>query len=155
MTYCFDTSALIHAAVRAYPFKNVPTFWTKLEDLITNGHVLCPRAVIKEIEKKDDELHAWVKKCPSSMIVEHDLAMQAVVSQIMADSVMSKLVNIERDRSGADPFVIGLAKSRGLILVTQEDRGKAGAPKIPNVAELLGVKHIKLVDLMIAEDWVL
>lgn len=155
MTYCFDTSSFIHAAVRAYPFKNVPTFWANLENLIANGKAVCPRAVIKEIEQKDDDLHSWIKKRPTLMTVEHDHAIQAVVTEIMGHPVMSKLVDINKDRSMADPFVIGLAKSRGLILVTQEDRGKGTAPKIPNVADMMGVQHIKLVDVMIRENWVI
>ena len=155
MTYCFDTSAFIHAAVRAYPFKNVPSFWIKLRLLIDEGRLVCPRAVIKEIEQKDDDLHTWIKKCPSEMLIEHDAGIQAVVAEIMAHEHMSKLVNIEKDRSTADPFVIGLARSRGLILVTQEDRGKGKAPKIPNVADEMGLQHIKLVELIVREDWIL
>ncbi len=155
MTYCLDTSSFIHAAVRAYPFKNVPSFWVKLRELIDEGRVVCPRAVIKEIEQKDDELHAWIKKCPNEMVIEHDAGIQAIVAEIMADVHMSKLVNVEKDRSTADPFVIGLARSRGLILVTQEDRGKGKAPKIPNIADTMNLQHIKLVELMVREDWVL
>ncbi|MCW5649149.1 MAG: DUF4411 family protein [Ramlibacter sp.] len=155
MTYCFDTSSFIHAAVRAYPFKNVPSFWVKLRSLIDEGRLVCPRAVIKEIEQKDDDLHAWIKKCPPAMVVEHNDGIQAVVAEIMGHPEMAKLVDIERDRSTADPFVIGLAKTSGLILVTQEDLGKGKAPKIPNIANAMKIQHIKLVELMVREDWVL
>ena len=155
MTYCFDTSSFIHAAVRAYPFKNVPSFWVKLNELIDEGRLVCPRAVIKEIEQKDDDLHAWIRRCSPNMTVEHDAEIQGVVAEIMGDPEMSKLVDVEKDRSTADPFVIGLARTRGLILVTQEDRGRGKAPKIPNIAEMMNIKHIKLVELMVREDWIL
>jgi hypothetical protein len=155
VTYCFDTSAFIHAAVRAYPFKNMPSFWKSVEGLVAKGQLVCPRAVLKEIEKKDDELHAWFKKQPSAMILDHDAGIQAVVTQIMGHAVHSKLVDVNRDRSGADPFVIATAVSKNLVIVTQEDYGKASTPKIPNVADALGVKHMKIVDVMIQEGWVI
>jgi predicted nucleic acid-binding protein len=86
------------------------------------------------------------------LIVEHDQEIQSKVSEIMADAVLQKLVDINRDRSAADPFVVATAKTRGLILVTQEDYGKKTAVKIPNVCDSIGVKHIKLVDLIVAEN---
>lgn len=155
MKYCFDTSSFIHASLRAYPPLNFPSFWKNLDSLIQSGNVTCPKAVLTELEKKDDDLLKWAKAHSKALIVEHDQPIQTVVSAIMADSVLQKLVDINRDRSAGDPFVVATAKTRGLILVTQEDYGKKTAVKIPNVCDAIGVKHIKLVDLIIAEKWVM
>ena len=155
MKYCFDTSAFIHASLRAYPPKNFPSFWKNLDALIESGGVTCPKAVLTELEKKDDELLKWAKGHSKTLIVAHDPKIQAAVSAIMADITLQKLVDINRDRSAADPFVVATAQTRGLILVTQEDYGKKTAVKIPNVCDALGVKHIKLVDLIVTENWVM
>lgn len=155
MKYCFDTSAFIHASLRAYPPLNFPSFWKNLDALIKAGLVTCPKAVLTELEKKDDDLLKWAKGHAKTLIVDHDSSIQGVVSSIMADPVLQKLVDVNRDRSAGDPFVVATAKSRSLILVTQEDYGKKAAVKIPNVCDALGVKHIKLVDLIVAEKWIM
>jgi len=116
---------------------------------------MCPKAVLNELEKKDDDLLSWAKLHSGKLIIEHDHAIQNTVTQIMADPVLQKLVDVNRDRSAADPFVVATAKTRELILVTQEDYGKKTAVKIPNVCDALGVTHIKLVDLVIAEKWIM
>lgn len=155
MKYCFDTSSFIHASLRAYPPLNFPSFWANLDALIQSGNVTCPKAVLTELEKKDDDLLKWAKSHAKALIVDHDQKIQTAVSSIMADPVLQNLVDINRDRSAGDPFVVATAQTRSLILVTQEDYGKKTAVKIPNVCDALGVKHIKLVDLIIAERWVM
>ena len=155
MKYCFDTSAFIHASLRAYPPLNFPSFWKNLDALIQSGKVICPKAVLTELEKKDDDLLKWAKQHHGKLIIQHDQLIQTAVTGIMAGPGLQKLVDVNRDRSAADPFVVATAKTRGLILVTQEDYGKKTAVKIPNVCDALGVKHIKLVDLVVAEKWVM
>jgi hypothetical protein len=155
MIYCFDTSAFIHAAVRAYPLKNIVSFWRKVDDLIDDNRLYCPVAVIKEIEKKDDELCNWIKPRAAKIAIEADARIQSSVVKIMSDPIMSKLVDIERDRSGADPFVLATAQALGYVVVTQEDYGKANKPKIPNIADMLKLKCVKLVDVIVAENWII
>ena len=155
MKYCFDTSSFIHASLRAYPPLNFPSFWKNLDALIQSGKVTCLKAVLTELEKKDDDLLKWAKAHSKILIVEHDQEIQATVSVIMADPVLQKLVDINRDRSAGDPFVVATAKTRGLTLVTQEDYGRKTAVKMPNVCDALGVNHIKLVDLIVGEKWVM
>lgn len=60
-----------------------------------------------------------------------------------------------RQRSGADPFVIALAKLRGAVLVTQENpSGNIDKPKIPDVCNALaGVKWINLLGFIQQEGW--
>ncbi len=87
MKYCFDTSVFIHAALRAYPQINFPSFWNNLDTLIQSGNVVCPKAVLNELEKKDDDLLSWAKMRAGKLIIEHDQPIQNTVTQIMADPV--------------------------------------------------------------------
>jgi hypothetical protein len=54
---------------------------------------------------------------------------------------------IRAGRSGADPFVIGLARMNGATVVCEEHR-KPSAPKIPDVCDSLGIPCIPLLELV-------
>jgi len=62
---------------------------------------------------------------------------KAVVTEIMAN--WGKLVDVRKDRSRADPFVIATAKVIGATVVTDEKHGAEKDPRIPFVCERLGV----------------
>ena len=59
--YCTDTSALIelHATYGSDVFVSL---WQKVAGLVKEGRLIAPREVLREIEKKDDDLLKWVKK---------------------------------------------------------------------------------------------
>ena len=79
-------------------------------------------------------------------------SIQIATSEILAD--FPKLVNNERNRSIADPFVIAVAKIRRLSVVTGEKRrGNPARPKIPDVCEAYGIKYLNLLELMKGEVW--
>jgi hypothetical protein len=40
--YCIDTSSLIAAWQERYPLENFPSFWHKLDGLITDGRLVSP-----------------------------------------------------------------------------------------------------------------
>lgn len=63
-----------------------------------------------------------------------------------------RLVDTVKGRSGADPFVIALAKSRQppMTIVTEEMPGKV---KIPDVCLSEGINWCNLADLIEAEGW--
>jgi hypothetical protein len=52
------------------------------------------------------------------------------------------------DRSGADPFVVALARACGGVVVTEETRRSIERPKIPGVCDAIGVRCIGLVDFV-------
>ena len=72
-----------------------------------------------ELEKKEDEAFAWAK-AQEDLFVPMDDEIQDAVSAILADH--PRLLDTRRGRSGADPFVIALAKVRGCTVVTGEHR---------------------------------
>lgn len=60
--FWLDSDVLIQAANDAYQFDLAPGFWEFLEENIANHTFCMPREVLRELEERDDELHAWVRK---------------------------------------------------------------------------------------------
>ena len=74
----------------------------------------------------------------------------------MVLSSHSLLLNARKGRSGsgADAFVIGLAKARGLVVVTQEERtNSAKAPHIPDVCEAYGLPYQPILRVIRDQGW--
>jgi len=95
---------------------------------------------------------AWAKR-RRGMFIEIDDAIQPVVSDILER--YERLVDTRRSRSGADPFVIALAKANDGTVVTEEPRtGKLDKPNIPDVCKALGVRCINFLGLIRQEGWV-
>jgi predicted nucleic acid-binding protein len=150
--YCFDTSALLDAWSRHYPPDVFPQLWRALEESIAAGEVIAAEEVRVEISKKDDALLRWAKKQPG-LFVDLDPEQQQRVGEILA--AFPRLVDTRRGRSGADPFVIALARVRGAIVVTGEnDDGTSEKPKIPTVCRHFDVRAVKPLDFLRAKRWV-
>lgn len=70
--YCIDTSALIAAWVERYPPENFPPLWRHLDQLISRRRISAPPEVLGEVEKKSDELHAWLKQRERALVTPYD-----------------------------------------------------------------------------------
>jgi len=68
MSYSVDTSALMDAWVRYYPPDVFGTLWERINSLVVAGRLLAIDEVLRELEKKDDELHKWVRARPHMII---------------------------------------------------------------------------------------
>lgn len=146
--YSVDSSALIHAWSRAYRPKNFAFVWKGFDALIAEGRLRASMEVYLELEKKDDELFAWCKERKETLFVELDEAVQDSVKAIMKDH--PRLVDTVKGRSAADPFVIGLAETGKMVVLTEEKPGKV---KIPDVCDARNVKWTNLADMIEYEDW--
>ena len=121
-SYCIDTSALIHAWVRAYPLDILPALWERLDQLISSGVLLSPMDVLVELEKKEgDSLYAWCKE-RGGMFREID-TFEDKIKHVMRR--YPRLVDTAKGKSGADPMVIALALSHnpGLTVITEKKAG--------------------------------
>ncbi|MEQ1633977.1 MAG: DUF4411 family protein [Planctomycetota bacterium] len=147
--YCFDSSALIHAATRAYPIEVFASFWDRFEGAVASGVVIAPDEVLVEAARKDDGLHAWCK-AHREMFVPLTLDVQAAAMEITA--AVPSLVDIKKGRGQADPFVVALARVRSATVVTEE-HAKPTAPKIPDACKLFGVTCINLLEFLRAMRW--
>jgi hypothetical protein len=150
LVYSIDSSALIHAWRRIYRPKNFGFVWDGFDKLIEEGRFKSSIEVYNELQKKDDEVFAWCKERKDMMFVEIDDATQAIVAKIMA--AHPKLVDTAKGRSGADPFVMALAKSTNpqMCVVTEEYPGKE---RIPDVCDAQKIDHCGVADLIERESW--
>jgi hypothetical protein len=116
-----------------------------------NGDVFVIEEVLRELERKDDGIHKWIKE-REAMVVPIDALVQEYVVEIM--SKYSRLVDSKKNRSIGDPWVIALAQARGLTVVTGEkSTGTLLKPKIPDVCKDLGVPCIEIVDFFREQGW--
>ena len=151
MAYCVDTSAILDGWVRYYPRDVFPTLWDKLEEMIAAGRLVAPDEVLRELSKSDDDLHEWARS-QDGLFCQLEDDVQIATTEILG--AFPKLVNNERNRSIADPFVIAVAKVRGFSVVTGEKRtGNSARPKIPDVCDAYGIKCLTLLELMKNEGW--
>jgi hypothetical protein len=150
--YCFDTSGFLQPWNDLYPPDVFPGFWSRLEQLIASEKIISPLDVLKELERRDDDLHAWAKK-QRSMFVELDG--DYLKRTVEITNKHSRLIEHKPGRSGADPLVIALAAVRGAAVVTMETySSKANAPRIPNVCQAEGVACMNVLEFIKRQRWI-
>ncbi len=151
MPYSLDTSGFLDAWVRHYPPDVFPPIWQQMEDAGERGVVLVSDEVLRELERKDDGAYEWLK-ARGQMIVPLDSNIEAAVKDLLKQH--PRLLDTRKSRSGADPFVIALARLRGLTVVSAEIRsGNLQKPKIPDVCDALGIECLNLIDFFRKEGW--
>lgn len=151
MKYSFDTSAILDGWVKYYPPDVFPTVWQSIDSLAASGHLVATVEVLNELEKKEDEVYEWLKNRPH-MVVPVDGQIQVEVSQIL--TAHPRLVNTQKNRSQADPWVIALARVENGVVVSGELRSyNLDRPKVPDVCDALGVPHMRLVDMFRQQGW--
>jgi hypothetical protein len=129
LAYCLDTSALVGAWVRLYPPDVFPALWENLDQLIDSGEVVAPEEVLNELEAKEDDLFAWARERRDLLFVPLDEDQMAATTEILRE--FPRLVGELADRNRADPFVIALARVRGLVVVSEERGGNRRPPPHP------------------------
>ena len=152
MTYCIDTSGLIDAGVRYYPIQNFPSLWVAIEKLIAGGRLVAPEIVLHELTKKEEPTAAWAKQ-NSGLFVPMTFEIQEKAKSIV--ETYEGLVDPERERGAADPFVIATAMVRGFAVVSGETRRtKSNKPwRIPDVCDALNIRSMRVLDVIQAEGW--
>lgn len=116
-----------------------------------NGEILVVDEVVRELERKDDDVYGWVKD-RENMIVPIDNNLQDHVVEIMR--AYPRLVDSKKSRSGCDPWVIALAQTRGLGVVTAEKAsGNIAKPKIPDVCKALRLQCVEVIDFFRIQGW--
>lgn len=153
MRYSVDTSSLINGFRLHYPYESFPRLWNNdLPSLVASGELRATEEVRIELNRQDDELVQWIDDYSDELFVEVDEAIQHEVIAIL--QCFPALIHAGRGRSGADPFVIGLAKVNGCTVVTEEGNGSTRHPKIPDVCNALGIRCIRLIELIRENGWV-
>lgn len=128
-----------------------PTVWGRIDHLASNGYLIATEEVLSELEKQHDEVYEWLKTRPN-MVVPIDGTIQPVVNQVLA--AHPRLVNTQRGRSQADPFVIALARIENGVVVSGEHRShNLNRPKVPDVCDDLGIPCMRLIDMFRQQGW--
>lgn len=151
MKYSFDTSALLDGWNRFYPRDVFPGLWEKIEGLIEAQEIIATEEVKIELEKKDDDLLKWIKG-HNGFFIPIDEPIQTAVIEILGR--YPQLLKASSGRSGADPFVIGLAKVRNLKVVSGERPSSSpNKPKIPDVARSENIECLTFMEFIREQRW--
>lgn len=133
LLYSFDTSVMINGRRDLLPPDLFPTLWTKIEGMIAAGAIRAVDVVRDELGRKDDATKEWATN-QVDLFLPLDEDIQVATREVLAKH--SKLVGKGGQRNLADSFVIGLARARGGIVVTQETRtNNLESPESPMCAK--------------------
>lgn len=135
------------------PPDTFPTLWSNIEAMVEAGDIRCVDLVLDELAKREgDEIHTWAKSQRGLFLpLEEDI--QQEVRVVLA--AHPRLIGIGSGRSGADPFVIALAKVYGGTVVSEEKESRNLAkPKIPDVCRAMGIAHVNLMGFVQAQGWI-
>lgn len=145
--WCPDTSAFVNPWNKWYPPDVAPGYWSRLEELARSDRLRVTEEVRDELEKVEDDLHAWARARLDWFPLTDDV--QRVVTEIMTR--YGRLVDTRKNRSRADPFVIATASVTGATVITTEEHGTSTKPKIPYVCGELGVACVNVLEFIRTE----
>jgi len=149
--YCIDTCAVID--LRSYFPDVFPSLWTSLEGMISQGTLIAPREVFRELEGKEDEVLKWAKKNKSMFLDPDDQQLQWG-SRI--EEEFPGLVDPDKTTADADPFVVALAICSDAAVVTQErsvSHRTSSRVRIPDVCAHHRVDCVTLRDFFKRQGW--
>jgi hypothetical protein len=153
VSYSIDTSAFLDAWVRYYPPDVFPSIWEQMDHAASDGTLHSSDEVLRELGKKDDSAHDWMKS-HVGMVVALDTEIEQHVQEIMTR--YPRLVDTKKGRSGGDPFVTAVARARRLTVITAENAtGNVAVPRIPDVCLDLGIRCIRILDFFREQKWAL
>lgn len=149
--YCIDSNLIIQGRKHRYPPRRFASLWHNVERLIADGRMRASMMVREELTVAEDEIKEWVRD-QHGLFVPLNKEQTDVVTKIQED--FDDLVDHRKNKSGADPFVIALARVRGYTVVTLETMAAPNErTRIPNVCAKYAIPCIDLIGLMDTEGW--
>lgn len=157
--YCFDACVYLNflkLGDEPYGMDVMEGAFEYIEEKMKSGKIISTIAVFNEIKKWEDKvpgLKDWLHK-NKPYFIEEDLA------QALAMKPITNKYEIYATDKGdyGDLTVLGMAKSRGLTIVTSEkrkDQHRQTHPKIPNVSDEFDVVCINVIEFLRKEGIVL
>jgi len=141
---CIDTSALIDLYDSTMKHKQDEALWVLFGDHVSLGAVVSHREVRKEILRGSDGLATWAK--PRGSFFVDPTAEQVRELQGLLVLHGRNAVHLDRHHAhDADPWLVALGKSDGLVVVTSESRKRAFG--IPSLCASVGVRWAGLAEL--------
>ena len=128
------------------------SIWNKISDIVRSNTLLATEEVLFELEKNDDGIFFEWAKNHASMFVPLNDGIQVEVASIL--NSYPRLVDTRRERSGADPFVLALAKMESLTVITSEKlTGRLDKPNIPDACTALGIRCLHPLEMFRELGW--
>lgn len=147
--YVIDTCSLTKMR-HTYPIDVFPTAWEKLSSLSESGTLISAEDVLEELKAFDDEILKWAQD-QSNFFYPLDGHVQKLATRILTEH--PGLLDLKKNKSSGDPFIVATAMYTGCILVTEEKFSNSPTrPKIPNVCKALGIECINLVEMFRRES---
>ena len=150
--FCLDTNVFIQSKNGPYSFDIFPAFWNFLDRQFIEDEICSSLLVYDELAKGNDELADWVQG-RRKYFLEPDEVVQEQLSHI-GDYVNDHQQYSSSNRAAflgcADPWVIALAKSSQLTVVTHEKLvpNNSKKVKIPNICNAFKVPYIDLYQML-------
>ena len=149
--HSFDTSSLLNGRRDLLPPEVFRSLWSGIESMIAAGDIRAVDVVRDELGKRDDNVSRWARG-QANLFVALDADIQRATREVLTRH--QKLMGRGGGRNAADPFVIGLARARGGVVVTEETlSGNLDKPRIPDVCDALGVRWLNLIGFVRAQGW--
>lgn len=153
MRYCIDSSALIDLGERHYP-ENLPVFspiWVYVYEAIDSGELISVDYVKVELEKKAGDWRTkFLGKSDGMFLISEQIEQEyaGLVLEIEARDEFSRNGHRDRFMSGADPWLIALARSmpNQCTVVSSETKSLSNYG-LGAVCSVLGVDHMNLLEL--------
>jgi len=149
--YSFDTSAFLNGRRDLLPPEIFKTVWRNIEEAIAEGKVRAVEVVRDELNRRDDGVSKWANQQPN-LYLPLGPEVQHATRDVLAEH--PRLMGRGGGRNAADPFVIGLARVRVGVVVTEESlSGNLAKPRIPDVCQALQVPCVNLIGFIQRQGW--
>lgn len=150
--YCFDTSSFVNGWRRHYRPNTFQPLWDKIGELISDGSIVIPEEVKKEIGAGNDDLIVWFKQY-HSFVTLISAEQIVIVTEIVNKYPLASQYRKPRPFH-ADPFVVALGKLTSSTVVTYEIKTNSiENPSIPDLCKEYGVKYCSMADFFEKEQW--
>lgn len=159
--FLLDANALMTPHLTFYPFDFAPSFWTQLETHIESGRIAILDMVKDEVTRGNDSLVDWMNDVQIRTFVDHRsvdiiINFQKVLNHVQTNPCYTPRALQEWSKETvADAWLIATAMTYGYTIVTFEERSgglserqPSKNAKIPDVADVFGVKVVKLYEMM-------
>lgn len=142
--YVIDTCSLTKMR-HTYPKDVFPAAWELLTDLAQTGVLISVEDVIEELLLFEDEILQWANE-QGHIFFPLSENIQARAVEILSSH--PGILDLKKNKSSADPFVIATAIEHSCAVVTEEKASNSQTRyKIPNVCRDYGVDCIPIIDM--------
>jgi hypothetical protein len=135
---------------RVYPNDVFPGAWQAISQMAESGMLISSIEVLIELEAQEDIITDWARK-HRQIFIPLFPDIQNTATEILRD--FPNLLDLNNQKSSADPFLVATALLNKCIVVTEETAKGNGAKviRIPNVCSNLGVPCLNLLELFRTE----